>query len=104
MRQIKTPIAGKVQSTRYSQSTRFAHGPGPADGAGFSQFIAKIGDATMRHSELAQFNKQMLIHELIRGSLVLEQQENTQDGANSSADVQHHDVISMGAGQHGRYL
>jgi hypothetical protein len=40
MRQIKTPIAGNSQS------------------------IAKIGNA-----ELAYFNKQMLIHELIRGSL-----------------------------------
>jgi hypothetical protein len=40
MRQIKTPIAGNSQS------------------------IAKIGNA-----ELAHFNKQMLIHELIRGSL-----------------------------------
>jgi hypothetical protein len=33
--------------------------------AGNSQPIAKIGNA-----ELAYFNKQMLIHELIRGSLV----------------------------------
>jgi ATP-dependent protease HslVU (ClpYQ) peptidase subunit len=41
MRQIKTPIAGNSQS------------------------IAKIGNA-----ELAHFNKQMLIHELIRGSLM----------------------------------
>jgi hypothetical protein len=40
MRQIKTPIAGN------------------------SRAIAKIGNA-----ELAHFNKQMLIHELIRGSL-----------------------------------
>ena len=30
---------------------------------------APAGDATMRRSELAHFNKQMLIHELIRGSL-----------------------------------
>ena len=43
--QIKTPIAGNSQS------------------------IAKIGNAAMRRSELAHFNKQMLIHELIRGSL-----------------------------------
>ena len=57
MRQIKTPIAGKAQSTR------------SAHGASFSQSIAKIGDAAMRRSELAHFNKQMLIHELIRGSL-----------------------------------
>ncbi len=40
MRQIKAPIAGN------------------------SKAIAKIGNA-----ELAHFNKQMLIHELIRGSL-----------------------------------
>jgi hypothetical protein len=45
--QIKTPIAGNSQS------------------------IAKIGNAAMRRSELAHFNKQMLSHELIRGSLVL---------------------------------
>jgi hypothetical protein len=43
--QIKTPIAGNSQS------------------------IAKIGNAAMRRSELAHFNQQMLIHELIRGSL-----------------------------------
>jgi hypothetical protein len=41
MRQIKAPIAGN------------------------SKAIAKIGNA-----ELAYFNKQMLIHELIRGSLI----------------------------------
>jgi hypothetical protein len=34
--------------------------------AGNSQSIAKIGNA-----ELAHFTKQMLIHELIRGSLIL---------------------------------
>jgi hypothetical protein len=34
--------------------------------AGNSQSIAKIGNA-----ELAHFNKQMLIHELIRGSLAI---------------------------------
>jgi len=34
---------------------------------GNSKAIAKIGNA-----ELAHFNKQMLIHELIRGSLVLQ--------------------------------
>jgi hypothetical protein len=52
MSQIKAPIAGKAQSTRCSH------------GASFSKAIAKIGNA-----ELAHFNKQMLIHELIRGSL-----------------------------------
>ena len=52
MRQIKAPVAGKTQSIR------FAHG------ASFSKAIAKIGNA-----ELVHFNKQMLIHELIRGSL-----------------------------------
>jgi hypothetical protein len=52
MRQIKAPIAGKAQSNRY------------AHGASFSKAIVKIGTA-----ELVHFNKQMLIHELIRGSL-----------------------------------
>jgi hypothetical protein len=47
MRQIKTPIAGNSQS------------------------IAKIGNAAMRRSALAHFNKQMLSHELIRGSLII---------------------------------
>ncbi len=64
MRQIKAPIAGKTQSNRCSQSMRFAHGLGPAHGASFSKAIAKIGNV-----ELAHFTKQMLIHELIRGSL-----------------------------------
>jgi hypothetical protein len=64
------PIAGKVKSNHYSQCIRFAHGLGPARGLGpahgasFSMAIAKIGNA-----ELAHINKQMLIHELIRGSL-----------------------------------
>jgi hypothetical protein len=31
--------------------------------------LAKIGNAAMRRSALAHFNKQMLIHELVRGSL-----------------------------------
>jgi hypothetical protein len=31
---------------------------------------ANLGNAAMRRSELAYFNQQMLIHELIRGSLV----------------------------------
>jgi hypothetical protein len=44
MRQIKAPIAG------------------------ISQSITKIGNA-----ELAHFNKQMLIHELIRGSIIFVQ-------------------------------
>jgi hypothetical protein len=68
--QIKAPIAGKTQSNRSSQSIRFAHGLSLAHGASFSKAIAKIGNAAMRRSELAYFNKQMLIHELIRGSLV----------------------------------
>ena len=38
--------------------------------AGNSKAIAKIGNVAMRRSALAYFNKQMLIHELIRGSLV----------------------------------
>jgi hypothetical protein len=58
MRQIKAPIAGKAQSNRC------------AHGASFSKAIAKIGNAAMRRSALAYFNKQMLIHELIRGSLI----------------------------------
>ena len=37
--------------------------------AGNSKAIAKIGNAAMRRSALAYFNKQMLFHELIRGSL-----------------------------------
>jgi len=53
MCQIKALIAGKTQSNRY------------AHGASFSTAIAKIGNA-----ELAHFTKQMLTHELIRGSLV----------------------------------
>jgi hypothetical protein len=57
MCQIKAPIVGKAQSNR------------SAHGASFSKTIAKIGNAAMRRSELAHFNKQMLIHELIRGSL-----------------------------------
>jgi hypothetical protein len=52
MHQFKAPIAGKAQSNRC------------AHGASFSKAIAKIGN-----TELAHFNKQMLIHELIRGSL-----------------------------------
>jgi hypothetical protein len=63
--QFKAPIAGKAQSNRYSQSIRFAHGLGPAHGASLSKAIAKIGNA-----ELVHFIKQMLFHELIRGSLV----------------------------------
>ena len=50
--QIKAQIAGKTQSNRY------------AHGASFSKAITKIGNA-----ELVHFNQQMLIHELIRGSL-----------------------------------
>jgi hypothetical protein len=38
--------------------------------AGNSKAIVKIGNAAMRRSALAHFNKQMLIHELIRGSLI----------------------------------
>jgi hypothetical protein len=52
MRQIKAPIAGN------------------------SKAIAKIGNA-----ELAHFNKQMLIHELIRGSLVVTKNDNLFDTA-----------------------
>jgi hypothetical protein len=52
MHQIKAPIAGKTQSNRC------------AHGASFSKAITKIWNA-----ELVHFNQQMLIHELIRGSL-----------------------------------
>jgi hypothetical protein len=45
MRQIKAPIAGN------------------------SKAATKIGNAAMRRSALVHFNQQMLIHELIRGSL-----------------------------------
>ena len=83
MRQLEAPIAGKTQGIRCSQSIRFAHGLGPAHGASFSKAIAKIGKAyrillsplacvPAGDAELAYFNKQMLIHELIRGSLTLD--------------------------------
>jgi hypothetical protein len=52
MSQIETRIAAKTQNNR------FAHG------AGSSQSIRKICN-----EELAHFNQQLLIHELIRGSL-----------------------------------
>jgi hypothetical protein len=74
--QFKAPIAGKAQSIRCSQSIRFAHGLGPAHGASFSKAKAGpmskasvLGLAKIGNAELAHFNKQMLIHELIRGSL-----------------------------------
>jgi hypothetical protein len=57
MRQIKTPIAGNSQSKA-----------GPMSGASVVG-LAKIGNAAMRRSEVAYFNQQVLIHELIRGSL-----------------------------------
>ena len=52
IRQIKAPIAGNSQPKAGPMSEAIALG------------LAKIGNA-----ELAYFNKQMLIHELIRGSL-----------------------------------
>jgi len=52
MHQIKTPISGNSQSKA-----------GPISGASVLG-LAKIGNV-----ELADFNKQMLIHELISGSL-----------------------------------
>jgi hypothetical protein len=55
--QIKTPIAGNSQSKA-----------GPMSGASVVG-LAKIGNAAMRRSEVAYFNQQVLIHELIRGSL-----------------------------------
>ena len=71
---IKTPIAGKAQSNRCSQSIRVAHGLGPMSKASVVG-LTRIGNAAMRRSELdspalRHFNQQMLIHELIRGSLV----------------------------------
>jgi hypothetical protein len=65
--QIKAPIAGKAQSNRSRQSIRFAHGLGPMSEASVLG-LTKIGNAAMRRSELVHLNKQMLIHELIRGS------------------------------------
>jgi hypothetical protein len=52
MRQIKAPIAGISKAKAGPMSAAIALG------------LAKIGSA-----ELAHFTKQMLIHELIRGSL-----------------------------------
>ena len=54
--QIKAPIAGNSQPKAGPMSEAIALG------------LAKIGNAAMRRSELTYFNKQMLIHELIRGS------------------------------------
>ena len=59
MRQIKAPIAGNSKAKA-----------GPMSGAS-ALGLAKIGNEAMRRSALAYFNKQMLIHELIRGSLDL---------------------------------
>ena len=62
--QIKTPIAGNSQSKAGPMSAASVLG------------LAKIGNAAMRRSELdgpapRYFNKQMLIHELIRGPLAI---------------------------------
>ena len=57
--QIKTPIAGNSRSKAGPMSAASVLG------------LAKIGNAAMRRSELAYFNKQMLIHELIRGPLAI---------------------------------
>ena len=55
--QIEAPIVGNSQPKAGPMSEANAVG------------LAKIGNAAMRRSALAYFNKQMLIHELIRGSL-----------------------------------
>ncbi len=55
--QIKAPIAGNSKAKAGPMSETSVLG------------LAKIGNAAMRRSELAYFNQQMLIHELIRGSL-----------------------------------
>ena len=57
--QIKAPIADKTQSKAGPMSRANVLG------------LARIHNAAMRRSELAHFNQQMLIHELIRGSLGL---------------------------------
>jgi hypothetical protein len=92
--QIKAPIAGKAQSNRSSQSIRFANGLGPMREAsvlgltrigkayrillsplvGTPHRSISAGEAANRRSDLdgpalRHFNQQMLIHELIRGSL-----------------------------------
>jgi hypothetical protein len=56
--QIKAPIAGISQSKAGPMSKASVLG------------LAKVGNAAMRRSALANFNKQMLIHELIRGSYI----------------------------------
>ena len=67
--QIKAPIAGKAQSNRSAHGASFSTAKaGPMSKASVVG-LAKIGNAAMRRSALAYFNKQMLIHELIRGSL-----------------------------------
>ncbi len=58
-KQIKEPL---INSESFSCAGKMHQFKAPI--AGNSKAIAKIGNA-----ELAHFNKQMLIHELIRGSL-----------------------------------
>ena len=66
--QIKTPIAGKAQSNRSAHGASFSQSKAGPMSETSVVGLAKIGNAAMRRSELAYFNKQMLIHELIRGS------------------------------------
>jgi hypothetical protein len=89
--QIKAPIVGKTHSNRSAHGASFSQPKaGPMSNAsvvglakigkayrillspliGMPHHCIPAGDAAMRRSELAYFNKQMLIHELIRGSLV----------------------------------
>jgi hypothetical protein len=67
--QIKTPIADNSQSKAGPMSGAQPMSEASALAEAIALGLAKIGNAAMRRSELAYFNKQMLIHELIRGSL-----------------------------------
>jgi hypothetical protein len=67
--QIKTPIAGNSQSKAGPMSEAQPMSKANALAGASVLGLAKIGNAAMRRSELAHFNQQMLIHELIRGSL-----------------------------------
>jgi hypothetical protein len=76
--QIKTPIAGKSQSKAGPNSGASVFGHAKI-GKAYRILLSPLtwvpaGDAAMRRSvldgpALRYFNKQMLIHELIRGSL-----------------------------------
>jgi hypothetical protein len=79
MRQLKAPIEGKAQSNRSAHGASFSKAKAGPMSETSVVGLAKIGIAAMRRSELdgpalRHFNKQMLIHELIRGSLIVEAQ------------------------------